>query len=124
MVTGEPGLVLGIMMLDGIDGGPSPSAFVAVTVNVYAVPFDRPVTIIGLVAPVAVKPPGLEVTLYDVTPPPPVVGAVKLTVACVLPGTAVAAVGAPGSIGTGITLLEANDGRLVPTSFVAATVKE
>ena len=111
-------------MLDGIDGGPSPSAFVAVTVNAYAVPFDSPVTIIGLVAPVAVKPPGLEVTLYDVTPPPPVVGAVKLTVACVLPGTAVAAVGAPGSIGTGITLLEANDGRLVPTSFVAATVKE
>ena len=123
-MTGDPGVVLGIMMLDGIDGGPSPSAFVAVTVNVYAVPFDRPVTIIGLVAPVAVKPPGLEVRVYDVTPPPPVVGAVKLIVACVLPGTAIAAVGAPGSIGTGITLLEANDGRLVPTSFVAATVKE
>jgi hypothetical protein len=36
--------------------------FVAVTVNVYAVPFERPVTVIGE-APVAVKFPGLDVTV-------------------------------------------------------------
>jgi hypothetical protein len=37
--------------------------FVAVTVNVYAVPFVRPVTEIGLVGPVAVIPPGSDVTV-------------------------------------------------------------
>jgi hypothetical protein len=36
---------------------------VAVTVNVYDVPFVRPVTVIGDDAPVAVNPPGFEVTV-------------------------------------------------------------
>jgi len=38
-------------------------AFVAVTVKVYAVPFVSPVTVTGLAEPVAVIPPGLEVTV-------------------------------------------------------------
>jgi hypothetical protein len=40
-----------------------PKEFVAVTVNVYVVPFDRPVIVIGVVPPVALKPPTFEVTV-------------------------------------------------------------
>jgi hypothetical protein len=39
-----------------------PVVEVALTVNVYAVPFVNPVTVIGL-APVAVKFPGLEIAV-------------------------------------------------------------
>ena len=49
-----------------LDAGDIPDAFVAVVVNVYDVPFVRPVTIIGLVVPVAVIPPGLEVMVYEI----------------------------------------------------------
>lgn len=41
----------------------APPAFVAVTVKVYAVFGSSPVTDIGEVDPVAVIPPGLEVTV-------------------------------------------------------------
>ena len=40
-------------------------------------------------------------------------GAVKLTVACAFPRTAVTAVGAPGTVAVGVTTLEANDGAPV-----------
>jgi hypothetical protein len=54
----------GITVPDGVDADPVPTAFVAVTVNVYPVPFVKPVTVAD-VAPVvdAVKPPGDEVTV-------------------------------------------------------------
>jgi len=40
-----------------------PRALVAVTVNVYVVPFESPVIVIGDEPPVAVKPPVFEVTV-------------------------------------------------------------
>ena len=58
--------------------------FVAATVNVYEVPPDKPDRIvIGLLAPVAVIPPGLLVTLYPVilAGTPAKLGAVNETVA-------------------------------------------
>jgi hypothetical protein len=45
------------------DAGPVPAAFVAVTVNVYAVPLVNPDTVTGLPAPDPITPPGLEVTV-------------------------------------------------------------
>jgi hypothetical protein len=53
----------GVALADGAEGTESPTAFVATTVNVYAVPFVRPVTAIGLVVPLAVSPPGFDVTV-------------------------------------------------------------
>ena len=41
----------------------SPFAFLAVTVKVYAVPFDKPETVIGELVPVADIPPGDAVTV-------------------------------------------------------------
>jgi len=86
------------------------------------VPFVSPVTVIGLDAPLSVKPPGDDVTVYEVTAVPPLAaGALKLTVACVFPATADTPVGAPGTI-LGVTLLDAPDALLVPTVLVAVTV--
>ena len=85
-------------------------------------PFVSPVTVIGLAVPVPVLPPVLEVTVYNVIALPPFdAGAVKLTVACVLPLVAVPIVGAPGVV-AGVTLLEAADAGPVPITFVAVTV--
>jgi hypothetical protein len=61
--------------LDAADAADVPLALVAVTVNVYAVPFERPVTVIGL-APVPVNPPGDEVAVKVETAAPPVAPAV------------------------------------------------
>jgi hypothetical protein len=81
----------------------------------------NPVTIIGLAAPEAEKLPGLEITVYPVIALPPVAGAVKLTDAWALPGVAVTAVGAPGTV-AGVAPLEAADAGPVPIAFVAVTV--
>ena len=69
-----------------------------VIVNVYAVPFVSPVTVIGLDVPVPAIPPGLDVTVYKLLVDgfPKYVGAVKVTVACVFPAVAEGLVGAPG----------------------------
>ena len=64
-LVGTPGTVAtGVTAADADDAVPVPIAFVAVTVNVYAVPSVSPVTV-AVVAPVvvAVNEPGLEVTV-------------------------------------------------------------
>ncbi|MOA19954.1 hypothetical protein D3C78_1403660 [compost metagenome] len=61
--VGACGTVTGVAAADAVDAADSPTSFVAVTVNVYAVPFVSPVTVIGLLEPVAVWPPE-DVTVY------------------------------------------------------------
>jgi hypothetical protein len=75
-----------------------PFAFVAVTVNVYAVPSVKPVTTIGDDAPDAVTPLGLDVTVKLVIEDPPVAPAVKVTDACPADAVAVPIVGACGLV--------------------------
>jgi hypothetical protein len=62
--VGVPGTVAGVTAVEAADAGPVPTLLVAVTVNVYAVPLVNPVTV-AVSAPVvvAVRPPGLEVTV-------------------------------------------------------------
>ena len=62
-VVGAPGTPAGVTLFDTPDAEPVPTAFVAVTVNVYGVPFASPLTVIGLVAPVPVNPLGDDVTV-------------------------------------------------------------
>jgi hypothetical protein len=52
-----------VTLADGADAAEGPIPFVATTVNVYAVPFVNPDTVIGLVVPLAVFPSGLDVTV-------------------------------------------------------------
>ena len=62
--VGVPGVVAaGVTEDEALEVVPVPTALVAVTVKVYAVPLVRPVTVIGEDVPVAVIPPGEEVTV-------------------------------------------------------------
>ena len=70
-LVGAPGTVAGVTAADTLDDTLSPTAFVATTVNVYAVPFVKPLTTIGLDAPLAVAPPGDAVTVYETIADPP-----------------------------------------------------
>jgi hypothetical protein len=72
-IVGAPGATPGVTEFDAAETF-EPYAFDAVTVNVYAVPFVKPETVIGD-APVPVKLPGVEVAVY-VTPPDPTAPAV------------------------------------------------
>jgi hypothetical protein len=65
-----PGLVkvmvwtaIGVTALEALDAPLVPAALMAVTLKVYAVPLVRPATVKGEAAPLAVNPPGLEVTV-------------------------------------------------------------
>jgi hypothetical protein len=60
---GTAGTVVAVMLLDAADAGEFPTAFVAITVNVYAVADCRPVTDRGDDAPDAVYDPGEDVTV-------------------------------------------------------------
>jgi hypothetical protein len=51
----------GVMEAEGAEALPVPIALVAVTVNVYGIPFVRPEIVIGEPVPVAVLVPGLAV---------------------------------------------------------------
>lgn len=66
--------------------------FVALTVNVYGVPAESPVTTNGDEAPDAVSPPGEDVAVYEVTAGVAVTP-VKDMVACPVPAVAVTPVG-------------------------------
>lgn len=74
---------------------------------------------------VQVKLPGVDVAVYEeIAAPPSDVGAVQLTEIWPLPTWVDTEVGAPGAVGAfGVTAVEAVDGELVPTEFVAVTTK-
>ena len=63
--VGAPGAVAGTAVADATDATPVPAEFVAVTVNVYEVPLERPVTVHEVAGAVAlqVNEPGEEVTV-------------------------------------------------------------
>jgi hypothetical protein len=63
MLVGASGTVAGVTALVALEAVLVPAAFVAVTVNVYATPFVKPVRVIGELPPVAVNPPTFEVTV-------------------------------------------------------------
>jgi hypothetical protein len=64
-IVGAPGIVNGVTELEAADAVLDPTKFLALTVNVYGVPFVRPITVAVRIFPttVAVMLPGLEVTV-------------------------------------------------------------
>jgi hypothetical protein len=108
-IVGAPGTLHVVILLLAELAALVPMAFVAVTVNVYAVPVVRPETVIGEEAPVPVILPGLDVTVYPViAEPPSLVEAVNVTEAVVAPvAVAVPITGILGAVlGIGQLLLE------------------
>jgi len=64
--VGAPGTVAGVTLFDAADAALVPTAFVAVTVKVYAVPLVSPVTVIVPLpawVSVPVWPPGDDVAV-------------------------------------------------------------
>jgi hypothetical protein len=121
--VGAPGTVAGTTELLVPEAMPVPTLFVAVTVKVYVTPLVNPVIVIGEAPPVAVIPPGLDVTVYKVIAELPLfTGGVNVTVAWPFPAVAVPIVGAPGTP-AGVTALLALELLLSPTLLVAITVK-
>ena len=94
----------GVTAFDGLDAGPVPAAFVAVTVNVYDVPFVRPDTVhevAGITGGVALVVHVLDasptaLTVYPLKNLAPL-GAVHAMVAWPSPGVAKTFVGATGT---------------------------
>jgi hypothetical protein len=93
---------------------------VATAVNVYDVAFVNPVTTSGLDEPVAVKFPGLDVTVNPVIEDPPVAFAEKATDTCVFPPVTEVMLGACGTV-VAVTAVLADDAEDVPTDPVAVT---
>ena len=60
---GASGTVAGVTKFDAVDAVLVPTEFVAVTVNVYAVPLVNPVIVTGDDVLVAVNPPMFELTV-------------------------------------------------------------
>ena len=112
----------GVTPLELLEALDVPTPFVAVTVNVYVVPFVKPVTTIGLCDPVAIIPSGDDVTVYEVIADPLRPAPLKATVARESPGVAVTEVGAVG-VPAGVTAEDAVDASEFPTEFTATTVK-
>jgi hypothetical protein len=108
---------------DATEATEFPAALVATTVKVYAILVAKPVTTRGELAPVAVIPPGEDVTVYPVMALPPLEeGALKATLAWALPAVATGLVGASGTV-LGITVPDATEATEFPAALVAKTVK-
>jgi len=121
--VGALGTVAGVTTLEATEATELPTALVATTVKVYAVPLVKPITFMDEVVPVAVMPLGLDVTVQLVIALPPLfVGATKETLAELFIAVATTDVGAPGTV-AGITTLEATEATELPTALVATTVK-
>jgi hypothetical protein len=63
LIVGAPGVVAGIATFELDEVKELPIAFLATTVKEYSVPLLNPVTTMGDAEPVAVKPPGDDVTV-------------------------------------------------------------
>jgi hypothetical protein len=115
--------VAGVTSALGKDADEVPAALAAVTVNVYTVPFERPVTVAAVGPVVAtVLPPGVAVTVYPViVEPPSLDGALQETIASVLRAVAATPEGVVGTV-AGVTPALADDAGESPTPLVAVTV--
>jgi len=120
--VGAPGTVGGVTGDDAVEGKESPTAFMATTVNVTAVPLNNPMSVAVKTLPTVTWLPTDGVTLYPVIPEPPFeAGAIHETDVELIPATAETAVGAPGTVGVVIED-EAEEDKESPTAFIATTV--
>ena len=108
------------MTVTGLDAGPIPMLFVALTVIVIDALFVSP-AIVQVVDDVAHDCPELAVAVYEVIAEPFDAGALHATSALVFPPVAATFDGAPGTE-AGVKLFDALEAEPVPVPFVAVTV--
>jgi len=119
--VGELGTVAGVTEAEAVEDKESPREFIAITVNVRAVPLVRLLKLAVNTFPTVTAVPVDGVTLYPVIAEPFEAGAVQVTVADALPATAETPVGAPGTV-DGITAADAEEAVEGPRAFLATTV--
>ena len=122
-MPGLPGVPRGVTDCEGPDTAEVPPLFVAVAVNVYAVPLVSPVTSQDPDAPETVHVLAAlpaAVTLYDAGVPP-AVGAATVTVTLPSPTATVGVAGASGAGRTSTALLTVVDGGEVYEQPLAVT---
>ena len=112
----------GVTALEDADDEDVPPAFDAVALNVYDVPYVKPVTVQSPDEPttVHVREPGVEVTRYEVGVPPEPAATVTTADASLI--SAVGAGGVPGTAGCGVTESDAAEAAEVPPPFVAVAL--
>jgi hypothetical protein len=123
--VGAPGGAAGTAAPEAAEATDVPSAFVAVTVNVYDVPLVRPATVHEVDEVVHVFDPGEDVTVYPVIVDiPSSAGAVHVTTDWALPfEVAETPVGGSGTDATAVTVTS-DDGLpapLMPFTLTACT---
>jgi hypothetical protein len=113
---------VGTTGVDGADTGAEPTPLLAVVVKVYDVPGVSPVITQEVAGGVTVHvwPPGLAVTVYDVTVPP-LTGGVTVSTAQPGPETALGGPGLPGA--ASLTGADGIDVPEVPETLVAVDTK-
>jgi hypothetical protein len=127
LIPGAPGKVLGVSARDAVEASDVNSAFSATTVNVYAVPFVKPVMLqangVGNGATNSHDPPaGDEVIVYLVgADSAEFAGAANATLAAPFEAVAITLLGASG-LASGLTAVDAADELVVPVAFVAVVV--
>jgi len=112
----------GVTALDDTDEEDVPPAFDAVALNVYDVPYVKPVTVQSPDEPVTVhvNEPGVDVTRNDVGVPPEPATTVTRADASLI--STVGAGGVPGTAGCGVTGSVAADAAEVPPPLVAVAL--
>src|SRR3954471_12366258 len=99
-MVGAPGTVAGVT-LPAADAGPLPATLVAVTVQLYCVPLVRPLTTMGLAAPVFVNgdpPVATHAAVYCAIAAPLFEAAANATEAVPFPAVMTPMVGADGIV--------------------------
>ncbi|HTK15444.1 MAG TPA: hypothetical protein VL769_03550 [Acidimicrobiia bacterium] len=124
--AGASGTVAGTTVSDAAEAGLVPTALVAVTVQVYVLPFVRLVTSIGEPLPLSLPdvPPLLDVhdAAKDVIALPLSAPGVKATETEASPRVTPVMVGGSGTA-AGMTGSDGREAVLVPTALVAVTVQ-
>ena len=114
------GTRVGVTGADATEAVDDLSPFIATAVNVYAVPFVRPVTLQLPDEPVTVQvvPPGFAVTVYPVGALP--APAATVIVATLSPATAVGVRGTPGTSNSGVRRFTQGEAERPTTMFWSA----
>jgi hypothetical protein len=124
--AGASGTVAGTTVSDASDCGLVPTALVAVTVQVYVLPFVSPVTSIGEPLPLSLPdvPPSLDVhdAANEVMALPLSAPGVNATEIDALPRVTLVMVGGSGTA-AGMTGSDGREAVLVPIALVAVTVQ-
>jgi hypothetical protein len=120
--------VTGVTAIEGKERGLVSCEFVAVTLNVYALPFIKPVTLAVVAVPAftvgLASAPKYGITVYlIIAEDPGVLEGFHLTVADAFSGSAIISVGAEGATGGAVSVLLSKPSAVAVKLFSFVTIR-